>query len=139
MENNNFVFNDGGRSRYFKGTAGDCVTRAISIVTEKDYKEVYDELFEIARQKSKNKPSPRNGVNKKVYDSYMKSLGYSWIPTMHIGQGCTTHLIKEELPSGRIIARLSKHLVAVIDGIIHDTYDCSRGGDRCVYGYYIKK
>jgi hypothetical protein len=24
----------------------------------------------------------------------------------------------------------------VIDGVIHDTHDCSRNGTRCVYGYY---
>jgi hypothetical protein len=26
----------------------------------------------------------------------------------------------------------------VIDGVIHDTFDPSRGGTRCVYGYWIK-
>jgi hypothetical protein len=31
---------------------------------------------------------------------------------------------------------VSRHAVAVIDGVIHDTYDCSRGGKRCVYGYW---
>jgi hypothetical protein len=25
---------------------------------------------------------------------------------------------------------------AVIDGVIYDTPDCSRGGTRCVYGYF---
>lgn len=28
------------------------------------------------------------------------------------------------------------HYTAVIDGIIHDTHDCSRDGSRCVYGYW---
>jgi len=28
--------------------------------------------------------------------------------------------------------------VAVIDGVINDTYDCSREGTRCVYGYWEK-
>lgn len=28
-----FVFDDGGRSKYFKGTGGDCVARSIAIVT----------------------------------------------------------------------------------------------------------
>jgi hypothetical protein len=27
----------------------------------------------------------------------------------------------------------------VIDGVIHDTHDCSRGGTRCVYGYWRKE
>jgi hypothetical protein len=25
-----------------------------------------------------------------------------------------------------------------VDGIINDTYDCSREGTRCVYGYFTK-
>lgn len=41
-----FKFNDGGRSKYFKGEAGDCVVRAISIATNTDYKVIYDELFQ---------------------------------------------------------------------------------------------
>jgi hypothetical protein len=40
------------------------------------------------------------------------------------------------LPNGRLIARCSRHLVAVIDGVIHDTHDSSRDGTRCVYGYW---
>lgn len=27
-------------------------------------------------------------------------------------------------------------IAAVVDGVLHDTFDCSRGGTRCVYGYY---
>lgn len=27
---------------------------------------------------------------------------------------------------------------AIADGVIQDTYDCSREGTRCVYGYYQK-
>ena len=32
--------------------------------------------------------------------------------------------------------RLSKHITAVVNGVIHDTYDPSRGGSRCVYGVW---
>ena len=49
---------------------------------------------------------------------------------------CTVHLRADELPAGRIIASLSRHVVAVIDGVIHDIYDPSRDGTRCVYGYW---
>ena len=33
-----FNYNDGGRDKYFKGTTGDCVTRAIAIACDLDYK-----------------------------------------------------------------------------------------------------
>jgi hypothetical protein len=66
----------------------------------------------------------------------MESLGWVWTPTMLVGQGCKVHLRASELPKGRLVVCVSKHSVAVIDGIIHDTYDPSRGGTRCVYGYW---
>ena len=68
----------------------------------------------------------------------MSSLGWRWVPTMQIGQGCTVHLRGDELPSGTLLVTVSKHYTAVIDGIIHDIYDPSREGTRCVYGYYHK-
>jgi hypothetical protein len=36
------------------------------------------------------------------------------------------------------IVRCLKPTAAVIDGIVHDTYDPSRNGTRCVYGYLTK-
>ena len=54
----------------FKGDAGDCVTRAITIATARTYRDVYDELSDApARPKSKGKQharSARNGVPMKV-------------------------------------------------------------------------
>jgi hypothetical protein len=148
-----FVFNDGGRKDAgFKGFTGDCVTRSIAIVTGKPYKEVYDALNLLSENKKlgwhkvKTKygtsyekvSASRTGVVKKVYNEYLTSLGYRWIPIMKIGSGCTVHLKASELPMGKIIVSLSGHLAAVIDGVLHDTHDCSRNETRCVYGYYIK-
>ncbi|MBI9051870.1 MAG: hypothetical protein JEZ00_20815 [Anaerolineaceae bacterium] len=55
---------------------------------------------------------------------------------MMIGKGCQVHLSENELPSGKLIVRLSKHMTAVIDGVIHDTHNPDRNGTRCVYGYF---
>lgn len=140
-----FVYNDGGRSKAgFKGTTGDCVCRSIAIATEKPYKEIYDLINEFAKsertgKQKKSKSSARTGVYATTTRKIMDYLGWEWIPTMKIGNGCKVHLREDELPKGRIICRVSKHCVAVVDGVINDTYDCSRNGTRCVYGYYIKK
>lgn len=129
----NFAYDDGGRADAgFTGTAGDCATRAIAIATEKPYREVYDALYEIAGK------SPRDGVSKKVIDQYLASLGWKWTATMGIGTGCQVHLKAEELPTGRVIARVSKHITAVVNGVVRDTYDPSRDGRRCVYGYWTE-
>lgn len=137
-----FEHNDGGRSAAgYKGDAGDCVTRAIAIATRQDYTVVLNELASRAREarkraRTKKHGSPRNGVHRNVYEPYIKSLGWIWTPTMKIGQGCKVHLRADELPPGRLIVTVSRHVCAVLDGVLHDTHDCSRGGKRCVYGYY---
>jgi len=137
-----YQYNDGGRaSAGYQGNAGDCVVRAITIVTEQPYQVVYDELFLLnqARNKNPKRCSPRNGsTSMKTIKLYLAGKGWTWVPTMFIGQGCKVHLRENELPTGRIIARVSKHLVAVIDGVINDTHNPERFGDRCVYGYFTK-
>jgi len=143
-----FNYNDGGRANAgYKGLAGDCVCRAICIATGLPYQKVYDDLalgnFKQSKSKLKkaNQRTASKGINtkRKWFNDYMESLGFVWIPTMQIGQGCKVHLKAEELPMGNIICNVSKHFVAVIDGVINDIYDPSRNGTRCVYGYYKTK
>lgn len=139
-----FIYDDGGREAAgFKGETRDCVCRAISIATEMPYREVYDMINEYEKRertgkRKSGKSNARTGVYKNTIRKIMEDLGWKWYPTMQIGSGCTTHLRADELPNGRLIVSVSKHLVAVIDGVIHDTHDCSRDGTRCVYGYYVK-
>ena len=138
-----FVQDDGGRSKYFKGDADDCVARAISIAGGIDYREVYDRLAAgNSSQRGGGKKSARHGilVKRKWFKDYMAELGFVWTPTMKVGSGCTTHLRTDELPAkGKLVCSLSRHYAAVIDGVIHDTDDPSRGGTRCVYGYWTLK
>ena len=58
---------------------------------------------------------------------------------MFIGSGCKVHLKSKELPKGRLIVSCSTHLTTVLNGVLNDTYDCSREGTRCVYGYWYRK
>lgn len=139
-----FKFNDGGRSQYFKGFTGDCVTRAIAIATGLDYKKVYDDLNELAKKekigkRKRGKSNSRTGVYKNTFRKYLEGIGWKFVPTMKIGSGCQVHLRSEELPSGTIICSVSHHLCCVIDGVLNDTSDCTRDGNRCVYGYFIKE
>jgi len=139
-----FKFNDGGRAAAgFRGRTGDCVTRAIAIATMKPYLEVYDALNALAREerigkRKRKKSSSRKGVFPQTYNRYLRAIGWRWTPTMSIGSGCKVHLRADELPRGVLIVRLSGHLATVIDGELHDTFDCSRAGTRCVYGYFTQ-
>jgi len=172
------VYNDGGRKAAgYEGRAGDCVTRAIAIVARRDYATVYAELAEInaklrittdrkRRHAARARRSARNGIytTTAAFKRYMEGLGFRWVPTMKIGAGCRMHLEAGEVPMGRIICKLSRHLTAVIDGVVHDTYNPARSksysfepdrgqplkenqgrnengvwteiGGRCVYGYW---
>lgn len=136
-----FVEDDGGRfAAGFAGETADCVCRSIAIVTGKPYHAVYRDLNRIGRRQADKRTgrhsSARLGVFKTDWKAYATALGGVWHPTMAIGAGCTVHLRAGELPAGRLLVSCSKHLTAVIDGVIHDTHDPSRGGTRCVYGYF---
>ena len=137
-----FKYDDGGRAAAgFKGDTRDCVTRSVAIATGKPYEEIYGLIKELAQserlgKRKRTKSSPRTGVHKPTTRKLMESLGWEWTPTMQIGSGCKVHLRADELPSGRLVVAVTKHITAVIDGVIHDTHDCSREGTRCVYGYW---
>lgn len=136
---------DGGRDTAgYRGTTGDCATRSIAIVTGKPYQEVYDAINELAKSERTGKrkrgiSNARTGVFPQLVRKYLTNLGWKWTPTMFIGSGCKVHLKADELPNGKLLVNVSKHYTAVIDGVIHDTFDPSRDGTRCVYGYYKKE
>ena len=140
------VITDGGRFLAgFSGLGkGDCVARSLAIVTGRPYREIYDRLAEgnatqrRSKRTGKKGRTANEGINwkRKWFSDYVAELGLVWVPTMQIGSGCTVHLRDGELPMGRLLVNVSRHATAVIDGVIHDTHDCSRGGTRCVYGYW---
>ena len=163
-----FQYNDGGRKEVGrKGDTGDCVCRAIAIASGRPYMEVYERLaegnatqrrgkYETSGKAGKRTASQGINTKRKWFKDYMAELGFVWTATMGIGTGCTVHLVPEELPSGRLVVSISKHCTAMIDGVIHDTYNpqrevhCSEttytDGEpvvthsiqrRCVYGYWI--
>lgn len=152
-----FVADDGGRMNSgFKGRAGDCVCRAVAIVSGRPYADVYARLADgmgAQRKTSRTGKQPRSArdgihVKRKWFRDYMAELGLVWVPTMQIGSGCKVHLLAGELPPGKLVVALSGHYTAVIDGVIHDTSDPTRAtishengvdrmSHRCVYGYWL--
>jgi hypothetical protein len=140
-----YVYNDGGAGRTNHG--GGCVPRAIAIATGRPYREVYEALvartYEYVRRwprsqvagwirRGRNSFDPARGSYRSVYGRYLKSLGWHYVST----EDQKVRLRADELPSGRLIVAVHQHLVAVIDGVIHDTYDSGQKGHRPVRGYY---
>lgn len=148
-----FTYDDGGRAAAgYTGMTGDCVVRAVAIAASLPYEDVYGAMYaatledprlmrRLQRQygeRARRYASPRTGVYREVWRAYLDGLGWKWTATMGIGTGCRVHLRADELPGGALIVQVSKHVTAVLDGIVHDTYDPSRDGTRCVYGYYSR-
>ena len=140
-----FQYNDGGREQAgYRGEAGDCAVRAASIATGLSYKQVYDAINLLAKDErprgNKIRSSARNGVWPKTLGKFLEAHGFIWVPTMGIGTGCQVHLRESEIPQiGKVIARVSKHYTAIIDGVINDTHNPDRNGWRCVYGYWLQE
>ena len=135
-----YIYDDGGRSLYFKGKSGvrDCVCRSIAIAMGMDYKVIYNHIFSMMGE------SPRNGVNTRSvkFKRLMESLGFTWVATSGIGWTEATHLVQGELPDGRLVCSMAGHYTAVIDNRVHDTFDPRMNGMyefRKVYGYWKLK
>jgi hypothetical protein len=153
-----WVKDDGGRSRSGiarggKGdSVGDCVARAIAIAAQKPYREVHDALTAATVRRAatdktewgkwaRRKGSFRtfhadHGVSIKVSGPYLESLGWRYTSTKELSRGKGIHLRADELPPGRLVIDMRRHFCAVIDGVIHDTYDCSDEGRRRILGYW---
>ncbi|MEK9767811.1 MAG: hypothetical protein VW683_02720 [Betaproteobacteria bacterium] len=127
-----YIYNDGGRSNYFKGTAGDCAVRAMAIALELDYKQVYNELAQANAKGRGGVKSARNGIYKEDFNRVLESHGWTWVPAPKF-DGRKAYV--GDMPKGRVIARMAKHFVAVINGVAYDTWDST---EKMIYGYWAK-
>ena len=142
-----YVYDDGGAGRSNHG--GGCVPRAIAIATGRPYRKVYKSLAAATRRyvqrwprshiagwvrRSRHGFDPDHGVYPRIHDPYLASLGWQYTPT----KDQKVRLRADELPPGRLIVQVHRHLVAVIDGVIHDTYDSGQKGRRPVRGFYTR-
>ena len=128
-----YQYNDGGRKAAgFKGTAGDCGARAMAIALGLDYSGVYKELAQANADNGRSK-SARNGIMKDVYTEVLKRHGWVWMPAPKF-EGRKARC--SDMPAGVVIAKQARHFVAVIDGVAHDSWDCTH---KMVYGYWAKQ
>ena len=130
-----FQYNDGGRADAgYKGKARDCGARAMAIALQINYKQAYNELAE-ANAKGKHGKgikSARRGVYKDDFSRVLEAHGWIWMPAPKFdGRKARVY----DMPAGRVIARMARHLVAVVDGVAQDTWNCT---GKMVYGYWAK-
>jgi hypothetical protein len=128
-----FQYNDGGRKAAgFKGVTGDCGARAMAIALGLDYKAVYKELAQ-ANSDNGRANSVRSGLMKDVFAEMLNRYGWVW---MQAPKFSGRKALCSDMPAGIVIARQARHFVAVINGVAHDSWDCTH---KMVYGYWAKK
>jgi hypothetical protein len=138
-----WVYNDGGRLEAgFERPTHDCAVRAVAIATGRPYREIHFVLglgnatqVEIrGRRKCGGRRTVNEGVavGRKWFRDYMRLVGFKW---MRVRRGL--YLGRDALPKGRLVVWIDGHLCAVIDGVLHDTYDSSQGGTERVRGYWV--
>lgn len=117
-----------------KHKCGDCAIRAIVKVTGKDWVNVFDDLCAIGR-KMQRMPN-----DMKCIEKYLAGLGFKWVAIKpEPGEIRPTILDvvnwSKRNPGNRYIARISKHVVPVMDGKFYDLGDWSK--HKSLYGYFV--
>ena len=116
-----YVFDDGGREAAgFKGRAGDCVTRAVAILTGTDYRQVYNDAAKVY-ERVFGVRTARNGVpfsakNTELADQY-------GLVRVKLPKGPKPTYSEAYERYGDCIVRTRKHVAAIVDGKLRDTFD----------------
>lgn len=123
-----FIKTDGGRQAAgYKGIVNDCAVRAIAIALELDYKIVYQQI-NLYLEAYGYQRTARQAVPFDILNRYLKMQGWEYVSAK-----------RDELPAGRIIADIGNHVLAVIDGVVHDLWDSLNDGEVSVHGCWVKK
>lgn len=115
-----YVFDDGGREEAgYKGSASDCVARAIAILTDTPYKQVYKHIADFNFNHGQSR-SARNGVKVKDTPKLMTEFG---LEKVKLGRGTRPTYTEAYNTYGNCIVKTTKHVCALVDGNLCDTFD----------------
>lgn len=106
---------------------GDCVYRAISIATGKDWLTIYDELTALGRELL----APPN--DKLTYATYLDRIADRQ-QVISVGKRATGKTIARLDASKVYVVRMANHLACIKRGKIRDTWDC---GDKAAYIVWV--
>ena len=113
--------------RYFnknshKNNISDCVIRSLAVLTNRTWREVYDELSDLAGDEG------LMFENAEFVEDYLDER-YDRVP--HISK--TVGEFSQEYPIGKYAVTMPNHITAIIDGDIIDSFDPSNRVIRCVW------
>lgn len=109
----------------------DCVIRAITLATGKDYYEVLDEIILVSKK------SGFMITDKKCIEKYLEQLGYTKYkqPRKLNNTKYLVGEIMEVTNSKNVIVSCAGHLTVVVNGVLNDIWDCRY---KCISNYYVK-
>lgn len=100
---------------------GDCVVRALSILLDLPWYEVYTGLCSLGFEMCEM-PSSNN-----VWGRYLQEKGFKRYPLPDTCPLCYTVMdFCEENPKGEFLLALNEHVVYVLNGRYYDSWDCGR-------------
>lgn len=115
--------------------AGDCQVRALSKALNLSWLEAFDLTIPICREMQTYTLFGTRNIDR--VKSAMENLGFEYTGITN-KRGTKRPTVKEFAQShkkGTYILRVAHHIVALVDGIYYDTWDC---GCMSMYGYYEK-
>lgn len=123
-----FVFDNPNPDGIF---VGDCVIRAVAIAEGKDWESAF---IDLALQGLLLKDMPSSN---RVWGTYLNSKGYERRSIISASSDCyTVKDFCDDYPRGVYVLGTGSHVVVVIDGDWHDTWD---SGQECPAFYYEKE
>lgn len=128
-------FQPNKKSEEADNTYGDCTIRALCKALNKEWLEVFDMLVPLERKYQ----CPFPCMPKELYDKSFSELGFSKITLPRVKKGekrMTPLQWAIEHPKGIYILRMSAHFSCCYEGIVYDTWDCSK---HAVYSVYQLK
>jgi hypothetical protein len=107
---------DGGKSSAGIEDKNDCAVRALSVVFDLPYEFVSRKLTEFGREKGRG-----------THDSIIMRFAHAFgdCTSERIKPGTTVERFAREHKEGRFFVCVRSHILAAVDGVIHDTGDCS--------------
>lgn len=100
----------------------DCSIRAISLLTNRDWHSVYDELSDYANKRGLMMDSVES-IEEYLDERYPRECHYA----KTIGE------FAEEYPYGKYAISTNGHLSAILDGYVMDTFDPRNKVMRCAW------
>ena len=127
-----YTFNDGGRADAgYRGKTGDCMVRAIAILTKRPYKNVYTQMAELNAAYGLPKTGNASLANRHVPKGKGRGRKFSTeVCFMAFGLSKVKQTVGERLTYteayaryGDCIVRTRKHVCAIKDGKVQDIFD----------------